>query len=803
MSFAFVVTTGLLLLTLSACGGSGSKAAVTPSVAPIITVAVTPKTTTLGVGAAQTFAAAVTGTTNTAVTWTVTESTGGTIDSTGKYTAAGTAGIYHVVATSVASAAVSDTATVTVTAPVTVTIAPKTASVKVGATQAFTAAVTGTTNTAISWSVTEPAGGSIDSTGKYTAAAQAGTYHVVATSQASTKAFDTATVTVTAPPAAPAPTFTSTAPVTASEGTPYSYTVTATDPSGTGVTYALTTSTTATISGNTVTWTPLSSESRTSDSFTVTATTGAGGIATQSWTVSPSGNITVSQNDTYFTANGPTPTQVDISGYTIAAWVPNGDGTFTTIAGAGNQDGTVTIPGVPAGYYWLNIADDSESFWTSSSTFELGANYDGRQGLGCDYSTSLTLTNLTGFDSSTTADSNLIAAVLNQNSSYLNTAPSFGTITAGSTDPLAEGSASLCNAIDPTSGDTAYVIQQESVTLPSGLTGLITGPALMANPDGTVSDSSTLTSVMQPLDIQVQGPTFANVGPEAVTFNQMSAMEFMQPFVSDRSASALSQLEYSSGPITQLWYLSGTPPSTSDAGMISYNNPYTSPSNSWLPVFSGLASATAVDSSFSVQNMYATTTPQTNGPDTSVFAPIMSPIQNPTINGTSLFTTTSSDTTSVVLSWTAPSDLAPYGYEIYYQCVDQSCPDNSTGYLYTSGTSITFPPGLLTQGYDYAFDIGAMADSLAKMESSPWRSGYPQAWADVESASIMMNISNDDAVRIKGAVVRAAQKNQVTRTKTGSYLVTKSGMKALDGKARMLARFNRTPKVTKAASAAK
>ena len=77
-------------------------------------------------------------------------------------------------------------------------ISPATAAVDACQTTTFTAAVTGTSNTAVTWSVSEgSAGGTITSAGVYTAPATAGTYHVVATSQADTTKTKTATVTVT------------------------------------------------------------------------------------------------------------------------------------------------------------------------------------------------------------------------------------------------------------------------------------------------------------------------------------------------------------------------------------------------------------------------------------------------------------------------------------------------------------------------------------------------------------------------------------------------------------------------------
>jgi hypothetical protein len=72
-----------------------------------------------------------------------------------------------------------------VSAPVSVTVSPSSIGPDQGATQQFTATVTGAANGGVSWSVQEGAsGGSINSDGLYTAPAATGTYHVVATSLA-------------------------------------------------------------------------------------------------------------------------------------------------------------------------------------------------------------------------------------------------------------------------------------------------------------------------------------------------------------------------------------------------------------------------------------------------------------------------------------------------------------------------------------------------------------------------------------------------------------------------------------------
>jgi hypothetical protein len=84
--------------------------------------------------------------------------------------------------------------TVGVTSGVTVSISPTSASVATGGTQQFTATVTGTTNTAVTWSATA---GSASSSGLYTAPGTAGTYTVTATSVTDSTKSASATVNVT------------------------------------------------------------------------------------------------------------------------------------------------------------------------------------------------------------------------------------------------------------------------------------------------------------------------------------------------------------------------------------------------------------------------------------------------------------------------------------------------------------------------------------------------------------------------------------------------------------------------------
>ena len=78
-----------------------------------------------------------------------------------------------------------------------VTISPASSSLDACTTAQFSATVTGLADASVTWSIQEgAAGGVIDATGKYTAPSTAGTYHVVASSNALGTVFATVPVTV-------------------------------------------------------------------------------------------------------------------------------------------------------------------------------------------------------------------------------------------------------------------------------------------------------------------------------------------------------------------------------------------------------------------------------------------------------------------------------------------------------------------------------------------------------------------------------------------------------------------------------
>src|SRR5271170_668444 len=88
----------LAIAGLAGCTGTTSSQKSNPDPA-VVTIAINPTSASLQTGGTQPFSAMVTGTSNTSVTW---SASGGTISSSGMYTAGNAAGAYSVTATSVA-----------------------------------------------------------------------------------------------------------------------------------------------------------------------------------------------------------------------------------------------------------------------------------------------------------------------------------------------------------------------------------------------------------------------------------------------------------------------------------------------------------------------------------------------------------------------------------------------------------------------------------------------------------------------------------------------------------------------------
>lgn len=272
------------------------SASATVTLTPV-SVTVNPPTATLYAGGTQQFAATVSYTSNTAVNWTINPSVG-SVSATGLYTAPATIATQQTVTVTAASAfdsTKSASATITLYPPVSVTVSPSTATVYGGGTQAFTATVVNTMNTAVTWSISPANGaGSIDpNSGIYTAPATVSsqqTITVTATSQANNAVMGTATITLSPPVSV---TVTPTTPTVAA-GTTQQFSAAVQYSSNTAVNWTLNPATGAGTISSTGLYTAPASVA-TQETVMVTATSQADGTksATASITLTPSGGVTI------------------------------------------------------------------------------------------------------------------------------------------------------------------------------------------------------------------------------------------------------------------------------------------------------------------------------------------------------------------------------------------------------------------------------------------------------------------------------------------------------------------------------
>lgn len=172
-----------------------------------IAVTVDPPMINMSRGARKTFTATVFGTSNTGVVWSVLEgAAGGTITSTGVYTAPATLGDYHILARSLADPSKSYASIVTVSTWPVLNINPASVTLRTGQQQQFTAVSTAPLPVRASWGILEnnsgsTAGGRISAAGltaTYTAPASPGVYHIGVSSN-QIKAYATVAVTAASP----------------------------------------------------------------------------------------------------------------------------------------------------------------------------------------------------------------------------------------------------------------------------------------------------------------------------------------------------------------------------------------------------------------------------------------------------------------------------------------------------------------------------------------------------------------------------------------------------------------------------
>lgn len=557
-----------------------------------------------------------------------------------------------------------------------------------------------------------------------------------------------------------APAFTSTPQTSAVQDTTYTYQFSTQAAAG-AVTFSLLSAPSgAALSGNTITWTPTAAQSRVPDQFSVTATNAAG-TAAQSWTVTPNGTITGSWIETYWTSTGPVQVPFNLApGLPPMALVPQPDGSFQTVQGSGHADGTFSIPNVPAGYYWF-APTPAAMYWTSSSSIDLGIDFNGSMLPGATASPAITTLdfNLSSLDPLQAGDE--VAFLSNPSPlpfSFATSTPA-GATTLSASEPIDTN-------FDFSQIHSGFLVQYEPAPVVGLTISALGAEATLSNlalTNGTVNSiAATLThSPTATFDLNVKGtawtPLFSNAAPtqpslegsdlSLITEPYLNATQFVPAFGFGIPL-LIDPLELS---------LPGCPPSGTgstgslppgpcqppvitdqDFGLIQYADPFPS---AWPRVFtfSQTASVPLPLPGSTSTVPYTLTDSESTVVPSSPISPLIAQVQNPTINGSSLFVAATVPATGVTLSWTAPSGSAPTGYKIV-ALEETTVPLNGSlsygaaGTFYSAKTSVPLPP--LQAGKTYVFVIAAILDGAANFETSPNRSALPTASVNIVTAPI-------------------------------------------------------------------
>jgi hypothetical protein len=408
------------------------------------------------------------------------------------------------------------------------------------------------------------------------------------------------------------------------------------------------------------------------------------------------------------------------------------------------------------------------NFWTSTSNFDYGADFVGRKLATVAQATTTFNSSVSGLTPSTTLG-DFFLTLTDLHGSF---SPAEGFV-QGNTSTFSS-SRTIASDIDWTAVTTLYLAQYQHISS-GGFAGYVLGPSqMLANVSFTNGGTNTITGALSSgpaasLPLSISGTTWANVaastGPGSPVPVVSDFAAFVEPYVTGRSATSNATLEigpeftlfrpsvstgafsapppYPCGIAVYLgsFPLFGNPPITTDTnfGTIAYDDPYPAAWQHNLQ-YCQLSSVTLPRPNSTATDTFGVgtsqITPLPNGPVT----PILSSVQSPMLNGASLFTSATLNTTSVTLNWNPPAVGTPFGYYVgVYQLVTTSTGISGytgAGVYGTAKTTVNLP--LLSPNNVYVFSITAMADAISNIELAPLRHQVPTARSGVISAPFVI-----------------------------------------------------------------
>ncbi len=429
---------------------------------------------------------------------------------------------------------------------------------------------------------------------------------------------------------------------------------------------------------------------------------------------------------------------VDLSSTTITALVPNGHGGYNVVPGTGTSSGTFSIPNVPSGFYLLQIG--ATYVWTNETKVDADSYANYRSDIvAVDPNTTSFTFDLTNLNSWQQTD-NLEIVCPNDGTSwgsFIFDAGTTGETTFTGTYPEFSGNLSVGSE-----GDQYYAAQLITENLGgypfTGLARYLELPKFTQAQGSDTPIDGELKTIAQndKFEANING---ADITAQALAANP-AALLIEAGIYLDVFPGSLAHGVTTSTPdlvfFSQLY-----PPffsSNGDLGQVLYGNPYSSKwplfvSYFWGSITSYLAPRAAVGGAlFTMVSGNTTTLPTSSSP----IKPLVGVVNTPTVNGGSFFDKRKRVGSAPTLAWSPPTVGSANNYVVQiYQLNDYYGGTQfiNVAAFYTQGTSLVLPPGLLTPGYEFVFEISADYIPGVNFAKTPFKSSSTSATAQVLS----------------------------------------------------------------------
>lgn len=423
---------------------------------------------------------------------------------------------------------------------------------------------------------------------------------------------------------------------------------------------------------------------------------------------------------------------IDFTSTSVEALVPDGSGGYTTIAGSGTAAGTFSIAGLPDGPVVLHVG--TSYFVTAADTFDAGTVRSGRPGLEPSTSAKLNL-NITNLEAWEDGDSIQILSPdadtwWFDEQQVLTPAVGTTTLTGLVSNQDAWDCCRSANLIRGDLGDAVFIgqlaMRQTTDATPityRALTRMLKPSPITQTDNATtditgafadVSTQATFSvSIDQPAFDQIVGYTTAAGYPTKLGPNEPSAQVGIAgtTFVDIQGVPGPDYLGMYSGSIDYaLIELPPGSPATVATGLGYGELPGWTTSllvrsqwymRYWLP---GTPYAQWVPVGTDHTNLLPASGSQS-------LAPALGPVENPTINNSSLFAQQANVPLTPHLAWQAPAVGTPTLYQVRFHRLFPSSDGTTTrasltAQFFTADTQLDVPPGALTAG-PYAVLISA------------------------------------------------------------------------------------------------